>query len=38
MKSKIYFEKVPIMTNNTLELTIGFVNINSFGDISLAIF
>ena len=38
LESKIYFNKVPVMTNNMLMQTIGFININSFIHINPIIF
>ena len=37
LKSKTYLKKVPVMKNNTVTQTIGFVNINSFRQINLII-
>ena len=38
LKFKIYVKKVPVMTNDTLTQTIGFVNIRFFGHLNPIIF
>ena len=38
IKYKIYIKKVPVITNNTLTRTTGFVNMNFFRHISPSIF